>query len=183
MEIHSSPKLCHFGIVCCGSKASRLLKKTVAKTEVFVTGPAQPLIRAHWYFYKEKSGKARSQKLSQPGWPGSYEEALKEVNQKNEEVEMFDQIPLTNHHCLATTPSQSQHLGGSSNFYIIIKEYKLKENPLQHKNEWLMRILQISIINLFCFSTCSASYITFCLPRIKQSDWTKIKSLVKTVML
>ena len=32
--------------------------------------------RKHRYFYKEKSGKARSQKPSQPGQPGSYEEAL-----------------------------------------------------------------------------------------------------------
>ena len=35
-----------------------------------------PLIWAHRYFYREKSGEARSRKPSQPGWPGSYEEAL-----------------------------------------------------------------------------------------------------------
>ena len=49
---------------------------SVAKTEISVTGPARPLIWTHRYFYKEKSSEAGSRKPSQPGWPGSYEEAL-----------------------------------------------------------------------------------------------------------
>ena len=52
---------------------------SVAKTEISVTGPARPLIWTHRYFYKEKSGEARSRKPSQPGWPGSYEEALSQL--------------------------------------------------------------------------------------------------------
>ena len=51
-------------------------------TEISVTGPARPLIWTHRYFYKEKSGEARSRKPSQPGWPGSYEEALLMFNIK-----------------------------------------------------------------------------------------------------
>ena len=50
---------------------------SVAKTEISVTEPARPLIWTRQYFYKEKSGQARSRKQSQPGRPGSYEEALK----------------------------------------------------------------------------------------------------------
>ena len=52
---------------------------SVAKTEISVTGPARPLIWTHRYFYKEKSGQARSLKPSQPGRPGSYEEALRNL--------------------------------------------------------------------------------------------------------
>ena len=46
---------------------------------------------------------------------------------------MLDQISLTGHHCLAITPFQSQHLGDSSNFFIIIKEhiYKIGTTHLQ----------------------------------------------------
>jgi len=51
-------------------------KILVAKTEISVTGLARLLIWTHWHFYEEKSGEARSRKPSQPGWPGSYEEAL-----------------------------------------------------------------------------------------------------------
>ena len=43
--------------------------------KISVNGPTVPLIRTHRYFYKEKSGVARSRKPSQPGWPGSYGEA------------------------------------------------------------------------------------------------------------
>ena len=50
---------------------------SVAKDEISVTGSARPLIWTHRYFYKEKSGEARSRKPSQPGRPGSYEEALR----------------------------------------------------------------------------------------------------------
>ena len=50
-----------------------------SKTEISVTGPVRPLIWTHRYFYKEKSGEARSRKPSQPGWPGSYEEAVNHV--------------------------------------------------------------------------------------------------------
>ena len=35
-----------------------------------------PRSRSHRYFCKEKSGEARSRKTSQPGRPGSYEEAF-----------------------------------------------------------------------------------------------------------
>ena len=41
----------------------------LAKTEILVTGPARPLIWTHQNFYQGKSGEARSQKPSQPGWP------------------------------------------------------------------------------------------------------------------
>ena len=49
---------------------------SVAKTEISVTGPARPLIWTQQNFYEGKRGEARSRKPSQPGWPGSYEEAL-----------------------------------------------------------------------------------------------------------
>ena len=47
-------------------------------TEISVTGPARPLIWTHRNFYEGKSGEAKSRKPSQPGWPGSYEEALRD---------------------------------------------------------------------------------------------------------
>ena len=46
----------------------------VAKTEISVTGL---LVWTHRDFYVGKIGKAISRKPSQPGWPGSHEEALK----------------------------------------------------------------------------------------------------------
>ena len=49
---------------------------SVAKTEISVTGPARALIWTHRDFYEGKTGEARSRKPSQPGWPGSCEEAL-----------------------------------------------------------------------------------------------------------
>ena len=49
---------------------------SVAKTEISVTGPARALIWTYRIFYEGKTGEARSRKPSQPGWPGSYEEAL-----------------------------------------------------------------------------------------------------------
>ena len=49
--------------------------------------PARPLIWTHRYFYKEKSGEARSRKPSQPGWPGSYEETLKNKHGEDYEPE------------------------------------------------------------------------------------------------
>ena len=52
---------------------------SVAKTEISVTGPARPLLWTHRCFYKEKTGEARYRKPSQPGWPGSYEEALRRL--------------------------------------------------------------------------------------------------------
>ena len=95
-EIHTRPKLCYFdlyvvratlfclksfvpvtGLECSHGKIFITVTEiSVAKTEILVTGPAQPLIWTHRYFYKENSGEKRSQKPSQPGWPGSYEEAL-----------------------------------------------------------------------------------------------------------
>ena len=41
-------------------------------------------IWTHRYFYKEKSGEGRSRKPSQPGWRGSYEEALSWKGFQNE---------------------------------------------------------------------------------------------------
>ena len=49
---------------------------SVAKLEISITGPPRPLIWTHRNFYEGKSGGARSRKPSQPGRPGSYEEAL-----------------------------------------------------------------------------------------------------------
>ena len=97
VEIHTRPKLYHFcrylvkaklfcqkcfvpvtGLECSYGKIFIPVNEiSVAKTEISVTGPARPLIWTHRYFYKEKSGEARSQKPSQPGWPRSYEEALR----------------------------------------------------------------------------------------------------------
>ena len=100
VEIHTRSKLCHFvglyvvraklfclknfvpvtGLECSYGKIFiPVTEISVAKTEISVTGPARPLIWTHRYFYKEKSGEARSRKPSQPGWPGSYEEALRGV--------------------------------------------------------------------------------------------------------
>ena len=100
MEILTRSKLCHFvghyvvraklfclnsffpvtGLECSYGKIFfPVTEISVAKTEISVTWPAQPLIWTHWYFYKERSGEVRSQKPSQPGLPGSYEEALKVV--------------------------------------------------------------------------------------------------------
>ena len=65
------------GLECSyGKKFIPVTEISVAKTEISVTGPARALIWTHRYFYKEKSGEARSRKPSQPGWQGSYEEAL-----------------------------------------------------------------------------------------------------------
>ena len=95
MEIHKRPKLYHFGrylvkvklfcrkcfVPVTGLECSHgkifipVTKISVTNTEISVTGPARPLIWTHRYFYKENSGEARSRKPSQPGWPGSYEEA------------------------------------------------------------------------------------------------------------
>ena len=47
--------------------------------KIFIPGVARPLIWTHRYFYKDKSGEARSRKPSQPGWPGSYEETLMDI--------------------------------------------------------------------------------------------------------
>ena len=56
--------------------SSSVTEISVTKTEISVTGPARLLIWTHRNFCKEKSGEARSRKPSQPGQPGSYEEAL-----------------------------------------------------------------------------------------------------------
>ena len=97
VEIHTRPKLYHFGhylvkaklfcrkcfVPVTGLECSYgeifipVTEISVAKTEISVTGPARPLIWTHRYFYKEKSGEARSRKPSRPGWPGSYEEAFR----------------------------------------------------------------------------------------------------------
>ena len=102
MEIHTRPKLYHFGRYLVKPKLFRrkcfvpvtelecsygkifipVTEISVAKTEISVTGPARPLIWTHRYFYKEKSGEARSRKPSQPGWPGSFEEALSDPSRK-----------------------------------------------------------------------------------------------------
>ena len=93
VEIHTRPKLYHFGRYLVKTKL--FCKKCfvpvtwlecsygkifITVTEISVTGPARPLIWTHWYFYKEKSGEGRSRKPSKSGWPGSYEEALRELN-------------------------------------------------------------------------------------------------------
>ena len=95
-EIHTRPKLCHFGLYvvratlfclkrfvpvtglqCSYRKIFIPITETsVAKTDISVAGPARPLIWTHRYFYKEKSGEGRSRKPSQPGLPGSFEETL-----------------------------------------------------------------------------------------------------------
>ena len=95
-EIHTRPKLCRFGLYvvratlfclkrfvpvtglqCSYRKIFIPITETsVAKTDISVAGPSRPLIWTHRYFYKEKSSEAGSRKPSQPGWPGSYEEAL-----------------------------------------------------------------------------------------------------------
>ena len=97
---HTRPKLCHFG--CYVVKAKLFCLKSfvpvtglecsyekifipvteisVAKTEISVTGPTRPLIWTHRYFNEEKSGQARSRKPSQPGRPGSSEEALRKFS-------------------------------------------------------------------------------------------------------
>ena len=66
--------------------------KFPSRLPISVTGPARPLIWTHRYFYKEKSGEARSQKQSQPGWPSSYEEALRRINYKPQQI-VFPIIP------------------------------------------------------------------------------------------
>ena len=89
VEIHTRPKLCHFGrylikakLFCVNLRFVTVTglecsygKIFIPVTEISVTGPARPLTWTHRYFYKEKSGEARSWKPSQPGRPGSYEEA------------------------------------------------------------------------------------------------------------
>ena len=62
--------------------SSSVTEISVAKTEISVTGPARLLIWTHRNFCKEKSGEARSRKPSQPGQPGSYEEALRKADVK-----------------------------------------------------------------------------------------------------
>ena len=54
----------------------KIRKISSSVTEISVAGPARLLIWTHRNFCKEKSGEARSRKPSQPGQPGSYEEAL-----------------------------------------------------------------------------------------------------------
>ena len=96
VEIHTRPQLCHFGRYVLRAKPFCLkgfvpvtglecsygkifipvTEISVAKTEISVTGPARVLLWTHRYFYKEKTSEARYRKPSQPGWPGSYEEAL-----------------------------------------------------------------------------------------------------------
>ena len=62
--------------VYMGIISSSVTEILVAKTEISVTGPARLHIWTHQNFWKEKSGEARSRIPSQPGRPGSYEEAL-----------------------------------------------------------------------------------------------------------
>ena len=96
VEIHTRPRLYLFGrylvkakLFCrkcfvsvtglecsCGKIFILVTEISVPKTEISLTEPARPFIWTHRYFYKEKSGEARSRKPSQPGWPGSYEEGL-----------------------------------------------------------------------------------------------------------
>ena len=57
-----------------GKISSSVTEIAVAKSEM---GPARLLIWTHRIFYEGKSGESRSRKPSQPGWTGSYEEALK----------------------------------------------------------------------------------------------------------
>ena len=96
VEIHTRPQLRHFGRYVVRAKPFCLkgfvpvtgleclygkifipvTEISVAKNEISVTGPARPLLWTHRYFYNQKTGEARYRKPSQPGWPGSYEEAL-----------------------------------------------------------------------------------------------------------
>ena len=84
VKIHTRPKLCHFGhyvvraklfcwksfipVTGLGCSYGKIFipvtELSVEKTEISVTGPAWPLIWTHQYFYKEKSGQARSRKPS-----------------------------------------------------------------------------------------------------------------------
>ena len=90
VEIHTRPQLCHFGRSVVRAKPFCLKsfvlvtgleysygKIFIPVTEISVTEPARPLLWTHRYFYKEKTSDERYRKPSQPGWPGSYEEALK----------------------------------------------------------------------------------------------------------
>ena len=54
----------------------QVTEMSVTKTEILVTGPARVIIWTHRNFYEGKGGEASCRKPSQPGWPGSYEEAL-----------------------------------------------------------------------------------------------------------
>ena len=66
------------GLECSyGKMYSPVTEISVAKTEISVNGLARLLIWTHRNFYKVKCSEARSRKPSQPGWQGSYEEALK----------------------------------------------------------------------------------------------------------
>ena len=56
---------------------------SVVETKILVTLRARLLIWINRSFYKGNRTEARSQKLGQPGQPGSYEEALSEVNSSN----------------------------------------------------------------------------------------------------
>ena len=97
MEILTRSKLCHFvspyvvraklfclnsfipvtGLECSYGKIFfPVTEILLAKTEISVTGPVRAS-HMNTYFYKEKSNEVRSREPSQPGWPGSYEEALR----------------------------------------------------------------------------------------------------------
>ena len=61
-------------------------------TEILVA--VRLLIWTHRKFCKEKSGKARSRKPSQPGRPGAYEEALRIFSK----IKLAHVIALNNHY-------------------------------------------------------------------------------------
>ena len=81
-----------------GKISSSVTKILVTKTKISVTGPACLLIWTHWNFWKEKSDEVRSRKPSQPGQPGSYEEALIWYLHNNSYFDIFS--TLKQHFCL-----------------------------------------------------------------------------------
>ena len=73
---HAQLKMFRPGIRAGVFILGRIRKISSSVPEISVTGPARLLIWTHPNFCKEKSGEARSRKPSQPGKPGSYEEAI-----------------------------------------------------------------------------------------------------------
>ena len=75
VEIHTTPKLCHFGHVPFFFVL--VTDISVAKTEISVIEPARLLIWTHRNVYEGKREEARSwNRPSQPEWPSSYEDTI-----------------------------------------------------------------------------------------------------------
>ena len=84
---HAQLKMFHPGQSRYPGWSIHMGKISRSVTEISVTGPALLLIWTHRNICKEKSGEVRSRKPSQPGRPGSYEEALNRVS--NNPVRVF----------------------------------------------------------------------------------------------